>query len=180
GLRRGRVLAVVAPAGKVTQTEDEVISVMRSARRLRPDQEDNFTVNRQDKLLQGFNQMTLALNIVGALIGVITLIVGGIGIMNIMLVSVKERTKEIGVRRALGARRTTILFQFLCEAVAVSLVGGLIGTAIGIGVAGLASILTPMTAAVSPSTILIGVGFSAFTGLLFGIWPAWSAASLHP
>src|SRR5207302_10635009 len=106
--------------------------------------------------------------------------VGGIGIMNIMLVSVKERTKEIGVRRALGARKTTILFQFLCEAVAVSLVGGFIGTGIGVGAAWIISVLTPLAAAVSVATIALGCGFSAFTGLLFGIWPAWSAASLHP
>src|SRR5207248_7261874 len=92
-----------------------------------------FSVNRQDKLLQGFNQMTLALNVVGVLIGIITAIVGGIGIMNILLVSVKERTREIGVRRALGARRTTILLQFLCEAVMVSAMGGFVGVALGAG-----------------------------------------------
>jgi putative ABC transport system permease protein len=180
GQKRGMNIAVIAPVDKVHETEEEVIQVVRTARRIAPDQPENFSVNRQDKMLQQFNQMTLMAKLVMGLIALITLIVGGIGIMNIMLVSVKERTKEIGIRRALGARRTTILFQFLCEAVAVSVVGGLIGTALGIGAAELASILTPMSAAVSPATILLGVGFSAFTGLLFGIWPAWSAASLHP
>ena len=180
GLKRGLVLSVVAPAGKVTQTEDEVISVMRNARRLRPDQEDNFSVNRQDKLLQGFNQMTLALNVVGVLIGIITAIVGGIGIMNILLVSVKERTREIGVRRALGARRTTILLQFLCEAVMVSVMGGFVGVALGAGAGKLVDVLTPFPASVDPKVVIGGCLGSILLGAIFGIWPALSAAFLHP
>ena len=180
GLKRGLVLSVVAPAGKVTETEDEVTAAMRNARHLQPDQEDNFSVNRQDKLLQGFNQMTLALNVVGVLIGIITAIVGGIGIMNILLVSVKERTREIGVRRALGARRTTILLQFLCEAVVVSCVGGFLGTAIGLGGANVVAMVTPVSASVNPMIVVAGVVFSAAVGLIFGLWPAWSAASLNP
>ncbi len=180
GLKRGLVLAVVAPAGKVTQTEDEVVSVMRNARRLRPDQDDNFSVNRQDKLLQGFNQMTLALNVVGVLIGIITAIVGGIGIMNILLVSVKERTREIGVRRALGARRTTILLQFLCEAVMVSAMGGFVGVALGAFAGKLVDVLTPFPASVDPKVVIGGCVGSILLGAIFGIWPALSAAFLHP
>jgi len=180
GLKRGLVLAVVAPAGKVTQTEDEVVSVMRNARRLRPDQDDNFSVNRQDKLLQGFNKMTEALDIVGALIGVITAIVGGIGIMNILLVSVKERTREIGVRRALVARRTTILMQFLCEAVMVSALGGFVGVAVGAGAGKLVDVLTPFPASIDPLVVIGGVAGSILLGAIFGIWPALSAAFLHP
>src|SRR5205807_2905375 len=133
GQKRGLTLAVIAPVDKVMQTEEEIIQVIRTARRLRADEPDNFSVNRQDKILQNYQQTTLALKIVAGLIGVITLVVGGIGIMNILLVSVKERTREIGIRRALGARKTTILFQFLCEAVIVSTVGGFIGTAVGLG-----------------------------------------------
>src|SRR5205807_2531957 len=102
GSKRGLVIAVVAPAGKVMETEDEIISVLRNSRRLGPEQEDTFSVNRQDKILQGFNQMMMATNVVGILVGIITAIVAGIGIMNILLVSVKERTREIGIRRALG------------------------------------------------------------------------------
>ena len=180
GQRRGLTLAVIAPVDKVLETEEEVIQVIRNARHLRFDQEDNFAVNRQDKILQNYQQTTLALKLVAGLIGVITLIVGGIGIMNILLVSVKERTREIGIRRALGARKTTILFQFLCEAVVVSLVGGIIGTGVGLGFAQLAAILTPLAARAAPEVVLLGIGFSAMTGLLFGIWPAWSAAALHP
>ena len=180
GLKRGLVLSVVAPAGKVLQTEDEIIAVMRNARHLRPDQEDNFSVNRQDKLLEGFNQMTLALNVVGVLIGIITAIVGGIGIMNILLVSVKERTREIGVRRALGARRTSILLQFLCEAVMVSALGGFVGVAVGAGAGKLVDVLTPFPASIDPNVVIGGVVGSVLLGAIFGIWPALSAAFLHP
>ena len=180
GAKRGLIIAVVAPAGKVMEAEDEIISVLRNARRLAPDQEDNFSVNRQDKLMQGFNETTQALNIVGLLVGGITAIVGGIGIMNILLVSVKERTREIGVRRALGARRITILLQFLCEAIVVSAVGGVVGIVIGVGAASLAEALTPLAATVDPKVVLFGVIGSAFLGALFGLWPALSAAMLHP
>ncbi len=180
GQKRGLNLAVIAPTDKVLETEEEVIQVIRTARRLRPDEADNFSVNRQDKMIQAFNQTTMAMKVVMGLIGVITLIVGGIGIMNILLVSVKERTREIGIRRALGARRMTILLQFLCEAVTVSCVGGFIGTAVGLFFAWLASILTPLAARAAPEVVMLGIGFSAFTGLAFGIWPAWSAAALHP
>ena len=180
GSKRGQTIAVIAQAGKMAETEEEIISVLRQYRRLTPDQEDTFSVNRQDKIRQGIDQTTLALKVVALLVGVITLFVGGIGIMNILLVSVKERTREIGVRRALGARRATILLQFLAEAVAVSTVGGLIGTVLGIAVAWFLAQVTPLPAAVSPTVLALGAGFSLVTGLVFGLWPAWSAAALHP
>ena len=180
GTKRGQMIAVIAQAGKMSETEEEIISVLRQHRRLTPDMEDTFSVNRQDKIRQGIDQTTLALKVVALLIGVITLFVGGIGIMNILLVSVKERTREIGVRRALGARRATILLQFLAEAVAVSCVGGLLGTVLGIFVAWFLAQVTPIPAAVSPTVLALGAGFSLVTGLIFGLWPAWSAAALHP
>jgi putative ABC transport system permease protein len=97
-----------------------------------------------------------------------------------MLVSVTERTREIGVRRALGARRRTILFQFLLESCVVAALGGTVGTALGLGVAWIIQLVTPLAAAVTPSGILLGVVFSALVGILFGIWPAWRAARLDP
>ena len=100
--------------------------------------------------------------------------------MNILLVSVKERTREIGIRRALGARKLTILLQFLCEAVVVSCVGGFLGTAIGLGGANVVAMVTPVSASVNPMIVVAGVVFSAAVGLIFGLWPAWSAASLNP
>jgi putative ABC transport system permease protein len=180
GAKRGLTIAVVAPDGKVTETEDEVIAVMRTARRLGPDQEDNFSVNRQDKILQGFNQTMMATNLVGILVGVITAIVAGIGIMNILLVSVKERTREIGIRRALGARRASIMLQFLCEAVMVALAGGAVGVALGAGAAALIDIVSPMPASIDPAVVAGGVIGSCILGAVFGLWPAISAAFLHP
>jgi putative ABC transport system permease protein len=180
GAKRGLTIAVVAPDGKVAETEDEVIAVMRTARRLGPDQEDNFSVNRQDKILQGFNQTMMATNLVGILVGVITAIVAGIGIMNILLVSVKERTREIGIRRALGARRASIMLQFLCESVMVALVGGAIGVALGAGAAALIDLVSPMPASIDPKVVTGGVIGSCILGAIFGLWPALSAALLHP
>jgi putative ABC transport system permease protein len=180
GSKRGVTIAVIAKEGRLSDAEEEVIAVLRKARRLQPETEDNFSVNRQDRIRQGIDQTTLAMKVVGLVIGVITLIVGGIGIMTILLVSVKERTREIGVRRALGARKLTILLQFLVESVAVSSVGGCIGTVLGIFVAWFVAQVSPMPAAASAGVIAVGAAFSVGTGLLFGIWPAWSAASLHP
>lgn len=180
GQKRGLTIAVVAPAGKVAETEDEIVSVMRTARRLGPDQDDNFSVNRQDKILQGFNQTMMATNLVGILVGIITAAVAGIGIMNILLVSVKERTREIGIRRALGARRASILLQFLCEAVMVALLGGALGVAMGAGAAALIDLVSPMPASIDPWVVTGGVLGSCFLGAVFGLWPALSAAFLHP
>jgi putative ABC transport system permease protein len=180
GAKRGLTIAVVAPDGKVMETEDEVIAVMRAARRLGPDQDDNFSVNRQDKILQGFNQTMMTTNLVGILVGAITAIVAGIGIMNILLVSVKERTREIGIRRALGARRTSILMQFLCESVIVALAGGGLGVAMGAGAAALLDLLSPVPASIDPRVVTGGVVGSCILGAIFGLWPALSAAFLHP
>jgi putative ABC transport system permease protein len=180
GQKRGLTIAVVAPASRMLETEEEIIQVLRTARRISPDQEENFSVNRQDKMLQNFDQITKGMKAVALLVGIITVIVGGIGIMNILLVSVKERTREIGVRRALGARRTTILLQFLCEAITVSFVGSALGTLLGISVAWILAQVTPMNAAVTPQMAGLGLAFAVLTGLVFGLWPALSAALLHP
>src|SRR3954468_9508979 len=180
GQKRGVTIAVVAPPGKVTETEDEVVSVVRNYRRLGPDKDDNFAVNRQDRMMNMFGDMTGAMKLVVYIVGLVTALVGGIGVMNILLVSVKERTREIGIRRALGARKLTILLQFLCEAVVVSCVGGFLGTAIGLGAANVLAIVTPLSASIDPRIVLGGIAFSATVGFIFGMWPAWSAASLNP
>jgi putative ABC transport system permease protein len=173
-------LAVAAPNGKISELEDELTGILRRVRQVPPEKPDDFAINRQDQLLKVYEQLTGALYGVAVGVGLITLIVGGIGIMNIMIVSVHERTREIGVRRALGARRRTILTQFLIESSAVASLGGGIGTALGLGAAQAIAILTPLAAAVTPSAIALGLGFSAAVGLLFGSWPAWRAANLDP
>jgi len=180
GARRPMNIAVAAPPGKVAELEDELTSILRRARQVPPGKPDDFLFNRQDQFLKVYQGLTGALYGVAVGVGLITLIVGGIGIMNIMLVSVHERTREIGLRRALGARRATILTQFLVESAVVAAMGGAIGTAIGLGVAQLVALLSPLAAAVTPSAVALGLGFSALTGLVFGSWPAWRAANLDP
>src|SRR2546428_8171756 len=119
--------------------------------------------------------MMKATNITGILVGIITAIVAGIGIMNILLVSVKERTREIGIRRAVGARRATILWQFLCEAVMVALVGGAVGIALAAGAASIIDLISPLPARVDPRVMLDGGIRSAAVGVGFRLWPALTA-----
>jgi putative ABC transport system permease protein len=181
GARRSVSIVVGASDPQALNTlEDEVTTLLRRERGLAPEQPDNFSINRQEQFAKLYDQLTGTLYAVAFGVGLITLIVGGIGIMNIMLVSVRERTREIGVRRALGARRRTIVSQFLFESVAVSLVGGAGGTAVGLAGAQLVGMLTPLAAAATPTAVALGLGFSTFVGIVFGIWPAWSAARLDP
>lgn len=142
--------------------------------------EDDFFINSQDTLLNIAGTITGALTLMLAAIASISLLVGGIGIMNIMLVSVRERTQEIGLRKAVGASQTDILEQFLIEALILAIVGGLIGTASGIGGIFLLSALTPFEAGISGWAIVMAVGVSGGIGLFFGVFPARQAAKLDP
>lgn len=142
--------------------------------------EDDFTVGTQKDILQIVNTITGALTIMLAAIAAISLLVGGIGIMNIMLVSVTERTQEIGLRKAIGATQQDILFQFMIEAVILSAAGGLLGTALGVGGILLIGAVSPLEAAVSPIAIALAVGVSGGIGLFFGVIPARRAAQLDP
>jgi putative ABC transport system permease protein len=181
GKRRGFSIAVgIERAHDIDVAEDQLVGILRRARNTPPEKPDDFTINRPEQLAATYRQLTNALYGVAVGIGLITLLVGGIGIMNIMLVSVRERTREIGIRRALGARKRTIVLQFLMEAAAVSGIGGLLGTVVGLFGAKLVSEITPLAAVVNPLTILFGVSFAAMVGLLFGIWPAARAANLDP
>jgi putative ABC transport system permease protein len=180
GRRDIRIAVAVTDPTDVARAEDELVGILRRARATPADKPDDFAINRTDKLMDTYNQLTGALYGVAVGIGFITLLVGGIGIMNIMLVSVRERTREIGIRRALGARKRTIVAQFLMEASLVSAIGGALGTAVGLTLAKVVSLVTPLAATVQPLTIVFGVGFAALVGLLFGIWPAARAANLDP
>ncbi len=170
---------VIDPDG-LEEAEDQLVGILRRARQTPPEKPDDFAINKPEQLAATYEQLTGALYGVALGIGFITLLVGGIGIMNIMLVSVRERTREIGIRRALGATKRTIITQFVLEATLVSAVGGAMGTLVGLGGAKLVSLVTPLAATVRPLTVVFGVLFAALVGLVFGIWPAARAANLDP
>ena len=159
---------------------DEITWILRERQgSLSPD-DDGFTVASQADLLGVFDQITSVLTIfLGAIAG-ISLLVGGIGIMNIMLVSVTERTREIGIRKAVGARRSDVLGQFLIESVVLSIIGGLIGIGFGWGASEIVNTLGAFQTFVSPQAVGLAVGFSMAVGLFFGIYPASRAANLNP
>jgi putative ABC transport system permease protein len=160
---------------------DQVAEVLRQRHRVAT---DDFTIQSQEDFLQTFTQITGTFTVLLGSIAGISLLVGGIGIMNIMLVSVTERTREIGIRKAVGARRKDILSQFLVEAVLVSALGGLIGIAIGWGVSRLLNGVPfgaqPIQTLVAPDAVLLAFGVSALVGIFFGFYPATRAARLHP
>jgi len=158
----------------------EIERVLRRQHHLRPGQDNDFQIRNQTDVLATFEQTTETFKYLLAGIAAVSLLVGGIGIMNIMLVSVTERTREIGVRKALGATSFNILFQFLVEALVLCLVGGLIGVLIGSLGAVVLSQLAHWNTLISPLAILLAFIFSAAVGLFFGIWPARRAASLDP
>jgi putative ABC transport system permease protein len=180
GDKRPMSIAALADPDHVNGAQDQIIEVLRRARHLDALQDDNFAINRQSEIVKIFESETGVLFNVARAVGLITIIVGGIGVMNIMLVAVTERTREIGVRRAMGARRATILAQFLVEAMLVTLVGGTVGTALGLLGAQLVALLTPLGAQASVQVAIIGVIGSGLVGLAFGTWPAYRAANLDP
>jgi putative ABC transport system permease protein len=153
---------------------------LRIERRLRPSEPDNFGMFSSDTLLGIYETATRG--IFAVLIGVValSLVVGGIVIMNIMLMVVSERTREIGLRKALGARRRDIIWQILTESVTLSTMGGIVGTLFGFIAATIVSKLTPLPAAVQVWSVAIGIGITAIVGLFFGLYPAMRAASLDP
>ncbi len=181
GSRHGMDVSIkVIPEVSLEEAEAELQGIMRRVRGLRPKDPDDFSINQQKTLGEMYNKITGTLFLVIFIVGMISLAVGGIGIMNIMLVSVTERTREIGIRKALGARRRTVLFQFLIECLVLSGVGGLIGLGVGFGVAYVVDSVSPLPAEVSLFSIVAGLGFSALVGLCFGIYPAWRASRLDP
>ncbi|MBI2566376.1 MAG: ABC transporter permease [Candidatus Schekmanbacteria bacterium] len=158
----------------------EVERVLRRQHRLHVGEENDFNVRNQAALLTTFQETTRTFSFLLAGIAAVSLLVGGIGIMNIMLVSVTERTREIGVRKALGARRRDILLQFLVEALVLCLAGGAIGIAVGVGGAELLRRMAGWQTAVQAKAVLVAFGFSAAVGIAFGLWPARRAAKLDP
>jgi putative ABC transport system permease protein len=164
----------------LAEAQEELTGITRRVRGLRPLEKDNFSVNEQKAMSEMYDQLTGTLYLVIIGVSLISLLVGGIGIMNIMLVSVTERTREIGVRKALGARRRTVMFQFLVESVLLSGIGGGIGVGLGFTAAWVVDAVSPLPAAPSLEAVLAGLGFSSFVGVFFGLYPAYRASRLDP
>jgi putative ABC transport system permease protein len=177
-LRTITVQAIDVPSMNLAMIEIE--RVLRRQHKLAPGADNDFRIRNRRDALDTFAATTQTFKYLLAGVAAVSLLVGGIGIMNIMLVSVTERTREIGVRKALGATRADILYQFVVEAVVLCLVGGTIGIALGSLGAGLLSLLAHWNTLVSPVAVLGAFGFSAAIGLFFGIWPARRAAILDP
>lgn len=178
GLELSYITVSAKNADSVDAAQFQMTNLLRLRHKLTS--EDDFTINSQKDALQTVGQITGALTIMLAAIAGISLFVGGIGIMNIMLVSVTERTQEIGLRKAIGATEQDILLQFIIEAVIVSAIGGLVGTAVGVSGIYLVAALTPLEAGISPIAIAMAVGVSGGIGLFFGVVPARRAAKLDP
>jgi putative ABC transport system permease protein len=173
---------IIRPVSRafVKSAIDEITDILRRRRRLPANAPNNFGISSQDSLLDIYNQLTGATALVLTAVSFVALMIGGIGVMNIMLVSVTERTKEIGVRKAVGATRGNILSQFLIEAVVLTGAGGLAGLAVGEIASLLMNKYSPLPAFVPFWAILVGIGISAGIGIIFGLWPAWKAARLDP
>ena len=179
---KGWMRLAVAPAPGYSQQQamDEVVATLRSLRGMKPGQENTFSIVTQDKLLDSWNQVTGMFFLVMLVLSSIGLMVGGVGVVAIMMISVSERTREIGVRKALGATRRAILWQFLVEASTLTMVGGAVGMLVGGGVAFAISRVTPIPANVPLWSIVVALGASALTGVGFGLYPASRAARLDP
>ncbi|MBF1991624.1 ABC transporter permease [Fischerella thermalis CCMEE 5273] len=178
GIGLDYIVVSARDANSVDGAEFQITNLLRQRHKITG--EDDFTIRTQKDAMQTIGQITGALTIMLAAIAAISLIVGGIGIMNIMLVSVTERTQEIGLRKAIGATQQDILLQFMIEAVILSAAGGLIGTAIGVSGILLVGALTPLDAGISVVAITLSVGVSGGIGLFFGVVPARRAAKLDP
>ena len=175
-----QIMVRVKDPSMIETAMDELRFLMRVSRKLKPHEEDNFSINQQEVLTDMYKKLTGGLYTAALGIGMLSLLVGGIGIMNIMLVSVAERRREIGVRKALGAKRATITFQFIIESVIICTIGGIIAILISYLFSVLIDKVTPFPSSVPLWSVLMGLGFSTFVGLFFGIYPARQAAKLNP
>ena len=175
----GITLQVKDPA-YMNEAIDQVTGILRAARKVPPGKPNDFEVFTSESLIDTFNDMSLYVKIAAIGIAFISLLVGGIGIMNIMLVSVTERTREIGIRKAIGARRFDILTQFIIESVILGNLGGVIGILFGVLIVVLVGAVTPLPTAIPIWVIFLGIGFCSCVGLFFGAYPASKAARMDP
>jgi putative ABC transport system permease protein len=177
---RDTVTIVVRARGTemIKATKEEAIGLMRRVRGLMYDEKDDFAINQQEGLTQNYNQVVGVIKLVGLFITGLSLLVGAIGIMNIMFVSVKERTREIGIRKAIGAKKRTIMGQFLTEAAVICLMGGLIGLLLAILLSTIINKFLPTS--VQMNTVILAITISLLTGIVSGLAPAWTAAKMNP
>jgi len=176
----GSISIKIRPDENMTDAETQIRELLRQRHRLQPAQDDDFWLRNLSEVLQTQEESSKVMTYLLAAIASVSLLVGGIGIMNIMLVSVTERTREIGLRMAVGARSRDILTQFLVEAVTLSLIGGVIGIALGVGGSNAINALAEWRTVLAPEAILLAFGFSAAIGIFFGFYPARKASRLDP
>jgi putative ABC transport system permease protein len=176
----GQILASASSPANLAPAQEEIKVIMRAAHGIPNGGTDDFTVRDQTAIAKAATSTSSIMTSLLAAIASVSLIVGGIGIMNIMLVSVTERTREIGIRMAIGARGSDVMLQFLVESIVMCLLGGLLGLATGVGGAALVGRLTGWSIATPASAVFLAVGFSAAVGIFFGFYPARKAASLDP
>ncbi|MEK7309246.1 MAG: ABC transporter permease [Planctomycetota bacterium] len=174
------ILASSTSTEMIPKTRSEIKELLRQRHNLMDDADDDFTIRDMTELTEMITSTSKLMTLLLAIIASISLIVGGIGIMNIMLVSVTERTREIGIRMAIGARARDILLQFLVESVILSSIGGIFGIILGYSTAKIISGINNWPVSVSPASVIIAVLFSAGVGIFFGFWPAWKASRLDP
>ena len=175
------LLVIQAKTGELRAALDQSEEILRRRRGVKFDQPNNFDLGTADKFVQQFDSIFAMIGLIAIAISGVGLLVGGVGVMNIMLVSVTERTQEIGVRKALGARRRDIVRQFLYEAMTLTAAGGVIGVVIAVGVSKIISFLLPNLPAQIPLwAVVSGLAVSVFVGLVFGVWPARKASRLDP
>jgi putative ABC transport system permease protein len=174
------VFTVTAHDATQDEAMDQVITLLRTMRGLRPADDNDFAVVRQEEFLETFNKVTGVFFMVMLALSSVALMVGGVGVVAIMMIAVTERTREIGIRKAIGATRREILWQFLFEAVTVTCIGAVLGMALGASGAYLVAAFTPIPASVPFLAIVAALAMAVTAGVLFGMWPAWKAARMDP
>jgi len=177
---QGAIIVKANQGVSLDEMRDEMTGIMRAVRKLKPKAEDNFAINQTDIISKGFDQLFGVIAMVGWVIGGFSLLVGGFGIANIMFVSVKERTRIIGIQKSLGAKKFFIMFQFLFEAIFLSLMGGILGLIIVFIISFTISQVFDMDLVLTRNNILLGIFVSAFIGFISGLIPAWNASKLDP
>ncbi|HST52389.1 MAG TPA: ABC transporter permease [Pyrinomonadaceae bacterium] len=175
------MLVIQAKTGQLRAALDESEEILRRRRNVKFDQPNNFDLGTADKFVEQFDSIFAMIGLIAIAISGVGLLVGGIGVMNIMLVSVTERTQEIGVRKAIGARRRDIVRQFLYEAMTLTFLGGIIGVVLAVGISKIVAFFFPLLPSAIPLwAVVTGLGVSVFVGLAFGVWPARKASRLDP